>query len=396
MVSRATATAAGIALFAVAACRPPASRHAGAPAAPTSFLVSDPRIDSLLSRAVSEFHLPGAAAALITRDSIWIGKAGVRKLGDSAYITLNDRFHIGSNTKAFTAVLAALAVEHGRLQWTTRPVELFPELADSINPALRAVTLTDLLQMRAGIEPFTAGNEFTRVSGSVFRGTPPEQRRKFLAYLLRVKPSSVGEFAYSNASYAMVGAMLERAFGAPWEKLVVDSVAARLGIDASLGWPAKNDPRQPWGHWVVDGKLVPHDPNSGYDLLSVINPVGSLALSIDGFARFVQFNLRGLTGTDGIISAASMQRLHTPRGFYAMGWSPPPPGLPRTQICTNVVFGPGVKASAHSGSAGTFYTEAWVIPEKGIAAAVMTNAALPNSATVMEELCAGLLRLRVR
>src|SRR3954454_13651043 len=75
----------------------------GQQASKSPVVIADRRIDSLVVVTVAEFNLPGATAALITRDTIWIGKAGVRKAGSAAPIEITDRFHIGSNTKSFTA-----------------------------------------------------------------------------------------------------------------------------------------------------------------------------------------------------------------------------------------------------------------------------------------------------
>ena len=42
---------------------------------------------------------------------------------------LDDRFHLGSNTKAMTALLAAILVEEGALRWDSSMAEVFPETA---------------------------------------------------------------------------------------------------------------------------------------------------------------------------------------------------------------------------------------------------------------------------
>ena len=44
-------------------------------------------------------------------------------------MTVNDRFHLGSDTKAMTALLAAMLVEEGKIRWNSTMLEVFPELA---------------------------------------------------------------------------------------------------------------------------------------------------------------------------------------------------------------------------------------------------------------------------
>jgi len=372
----------------VGAQEPGAVAAVGAPRSPSpSAVVHDTRIDSILGAMLAREGLPGGAAALITPDSIRVGVAGVRRLGDSSKVDLADRFHIGSNTKAMTATLIARAIERGVLTWNTRPADLFAELRDSVHSTLKSVTLTMLMRMRGGIEPYTAGEEFNKLPRAVFTGTPTEQRRKFADYLLRRGPfSPVGDFSYSNASYAIVAAMAEQAFGRPWEQLLPEYVGQPLAISIAYGWPAKTSVAEPWGHWLRDDNLVPHDPNGRYQLLDLVAPGGAVSLSIQDFATFVQFNLRGLLGNDGLIRATSMVALHEAEGPYAMGWNHMPSTGPAGS-CAPAVFGDSVVASAHTGSAGTFYSFATVIPSKRIAVAVMTNAFTPGVGLALNGAC---------
>src|SRR3954451_17145384 len=54
--------------------------------------------------------IPALAAAVIRSDGVELDVTGAG---------LDDCFHLGSNTKAMTATLAAVAVERGLLEWTT-------------------------------------------------------------------------------------------------------------------------------------------------------------------------------------------------------------------------------------------------------------------------------------
>ena len=69
-----------------------------------------------------------AAAVLRGERMIAHGVAGVRKRGTAERITLNDRFHLGSCTKAMTVTLVAMLVEEGKLNWTTTLAKFLPPL----------------------------------------------------------------------------------------------------------------------------------------------------------------------------------------------------------------------------------------------------------------------------
>lgn len=91
------------------------------------------------------------------------------KLPDTA--TINDRFHIGSNTKAMTTFIIAKYVEKGKLKWTTKFFDIFPEWKSNSKEKYFEITLQDLLSYRARIQPFQAENDPTIPD---FKGTKKE------------------------------------------------------------------------------------------------------------------------------------------------------------------------------------------------------------------------------
>ena len=78
------------------------------------------------------------------------GVAGVRKKGTAERITLDDRFHLGSCTKAMTATLVAMLVEEGKLNWTTTLGELFADTPGAWASPWEKVTLRQVLAHRSG------------------------------------------------------------------------------------------------------------------------------------------------------------------------------------------------------------------------------------------------------
>ncbi len=109
-------------------------------------------LNALLTPYLSQYNLPALAAAVVKGGRIIAaGAVGTRRVGSNIPVTLNDRFHLGSDTKAMTALLAAMLVEEGKLRWNTTIREVFPELAEKMDPALRGVTLEQLLSHTSGI-----------------------------------------------------------------------------------------------------------------------------------------------------------------------------------------------------------------------------------------------------
>ena len=73
-------------------------------------------ISAFLEPLRAKFDLPALAVAVLKTGKLEaIGAVGVRKFGANAPVTLDDRFHLGSCTKAITATLIAKLVEDKKL-----------------------------------------------------------------------------------------------------------------------------------------------------------------------------------------------------------------------------------------------------------------------------------------
>jgi CubicO group peptidase (beta-lactamase class C family) len=213
---------------------------------------------STLEPYLKRYDLPALAAAVV-RDGTVIaaGAVGTRRVGSSIPVTINDRFHLGSDTKAMTALLAAMLVEESKLRWDTTVGEVFPELAAHMDAGLRGVTLTQLLSHTSGVPSDNKTFDELIVKANAQDGNLDEMRywlvREWSPQPLVSHPGST--FAYANMNYVIAGAMIERITCRTWEELVTERVftpldlkTAGLGNQASL---AKVD--APLGH-ATDGK----------------------------------------------------------------------------------------------------------------------------------------------
>ena len=106
----------------------------------------------LLLPLLAEHGLPALAAAAVQDGRIVAaGAVGTRRWGTEAPVTIDDAFHIGSDTKAMTSLLVAMLVEQGTLRWDTTVAEAFPDLVAGMDAGLRGVTLTQLLSHTGGL-----------------------------------------------------------------------------------------------------------------------------------------------------------------------------------------------------------------------------------------------------
>ena len=103
-------------------------------------------LDFILKPYLTKYDLPAIAAAVVKDGKIIsAGAIGTRRAGVKIPVTINDWFHLGSDTKAMTALLAAMLVEEGKLRWNTTPAEVFPELADKMDRDSGALHLNNFI-----------------------------------------------------------------------------------------------------------------------------------------------------------------------------------------------------------------------------------------------------------
>jgi CubicO group peptidase (beta-lactamase class C family) len=328
-------TSAGLAAVAIGAGLPASARNAAAEA-PDS-------LDHTLEPYLGRYKLPALAAAVVIDGKIVAaGAVGTRRAGTDTPVALGDRFHIGSDGKAMTALLAAMLVEAGQLRWETTVGEIFPELAGAMAPEVGGVRLDQLLSHTSGIPSDTDEHDelllrsYTRTERNL-----DELRYWIVTQLVADKlQSRPGErFAYANMGYLLAGAMIERIAGATWEELVATRILDPLGLASAGFGPQATLGRvdAPLGHRPLpDGTLKPMLAGPNGDNPEVLGPAGTVHLSILDFAAWASWNAGEGRRAPALVTAETLHKLHTPvidipprpdaqpgtppPGSYGLGW----------------------------------------------------------------------------
>src|SRR5437867_9100848 len=291
----------------------------------------DAILQSILGRGGERFGM--AAAVLRGERIIAQGAAGVRKRGTGQRITFDDRFHLGSCTKAMTATLVAMLVEEGKLNWTTTLGELFADTVKPMHPAWEKVTLRQVLAHRAGLrfEPDGLAQVFSELVRPLRArlGTLPQQRLEIARQALSRPPGIAPDtkYWYSNVGYILAGAVLEHLTGRAWEDLMRERLFQPLGISTGgfgrPGTAGKTD--QPCGHSSILGK--PIDPRSpAAELPLFYGPAGLAHMTITDWAKFIALHLRGDPANPhchaALLKLDTFAELHAvaPTTPYSKGW----------------------------------------------------------------------------
>lgn len=305
------------------------------------------------------YNIPEISYAVVHSQSVLemaaLGKHSI-DLPDDA--TLDDRFHIGSNTKAMTAFMIAKYVEKGKLKWTTKFFDLFPEWKEKSKSEYANITLQDLLSHRARVKPFQGEND-PQIPD--FNGTNPEKRKQFGQYVLTLEPVKLDDsnpFVYSNAGYTLATLMVEKATRKSWEELVEKVFNKDLRLNVKLSWPENQKQKDTWGHSFEDGKLTPTPSSTDYHL-NYTEPAGDLNIKLKDYIKFIQLNILGLQGQDNYLKARTYAFIHKGVENYSLGWYN--------------IYENGNELSTHSGTAGTYYTLVHIDRIKNIAYIIFTN-----------------------
>ena len=340
--------------------------------------------------------LPGLVALAVQGDRVAAqGAAGVRKRGADAAMTINDRVHLGSCTKSMTATLIAILVAEKKLAWTTTVGDAFPRLKESMHPDWRGVTLEQLLTHRGGAP---ANLDADGLWGRLWnhKGSPTEQRLALVDVVVRRKPDTKpgGKYIYSNAGFAIAGAIAETTMREPWESLMQERIFKPLGMSsAGFGPPGSKDSLdQPRGH---DAEGRPVEPGPGADNPAAIGPAGTVHCSLGDWAKYAFVHARmdangskkPPRGAEGFLKALkppAFEKLHAPPGIgeprYAMGW-----------IVADRDWADG-PVLTHAGSNTMWFAVVWLAPKKDLALLAATNQAGDKAAAACDAAVVELLQ----
>ncbi|WP_299399366.1 serine hydrolase [Pelagibius sp.] len=253
-----------------------------------------------------------------------VAAVGLRRKGHSAAVTTDDLWHLGSVTKAMTATMIARLVERGVLDWATPLSNLLPAQTEGIHGGYHSVTLEDLLTHRGGLP--ANFSFFSNLERPPVDGELPGRRLQAVMKVLTEAPVHPphSTHLYSNVGYTLAGVIAEQATGASWEALMRREVFMPLGItSAGFGAPGRADGiEQPWGHQTILGMMKRAvAPGPKADNNAVLGPAGTLHMSLQDWARFVQAHLAGPGDEGALLQPETFRRLHRPLlEDYAYGW----------------------------------------------------------------------------
>ena len=245
------------------------------------------RLDARLAQEQADRRLPSVVAGVLRGgELVWSGAAG--DLQDPT----DTQYRIGSITKTFVAVCVMRLRDAGVLALDDR-------VDDHVGGTpIGSATIAQLLSHASGLQSETHGPWWERTPGGdwdALAGT-------FDASSARHAPGR--RFHYSNVGYAVLGELLARHAGRPWDVVVRDELLTPLGMSRTTTDPVAPHATGYAVHPFAD--MRHHEPAHDAGAMA---PAGQLWASLADLARWGAF-LGGRL--DGLLDPGTLAEMSRP------------------------------------------------------------------------------------
>ena len=265
------------------------------------------RIDEYLTRAHKIGQFNGAALVAENGKVIYKKGLGLANMEWNVPNETDTKFRLASITKQFTAALILQLVEQGKLKLNGKLSDYLPDYRRDVGDK---VTIHHLLTHTSGIPSYTSLPKFFE-ENSRDPYTVAEFVKKYASGDLEFEPGA--KFRYNNSGYFLLGAIIEKIHGKPYEQVIRENIFDPLGMknsgydrhDAILSKRASGYRKTRTGY-----------VNAPYLDMSIPYAAGSLYSTVEDLYLWDQ----ALYG-DKIVSAKSRELMYKPfLDNYAYGW----------------------------------------------------------------------------
>jgi D-alanyl-D-alanine carboxypeptidase len=190
-----------------------------------------PDLTSTIRKYATEHNFNGTVSVERNGQPVFSGSFGVAERAFNVPITNETKYRIASITKAFTAVLVLQLSEQGKINLDATIKNYLPEYAGE---GRDRVTVHHLLNHTSGIPNLDAGltsyeeAEKNGIEHYQMPFTPDQIVRKFCSGKLVTEPGKV--FDYNNADYIILGKIVEKVTGKPYDEVLQEKILLPLGL----------------------------------------------------------------------------------------------------------------------------------------------------------------------
>ena len=214
-------------------------------------------------------------------------------------------FQIGSITKQFTATVILYLQEKGKLNVQDKLSKFLPDF-----PNGDSISIAQLLSHTSGVYNYTRDGKFMN-SEAIKSIALDSLIRVFKNKPLDFKPGT--RFSYSNSGYILLGAVIQKVSGKPYEQMVREVIFRPAQMQHSgFDFKALKDIDKSTGYFAMTADTIPAK--------MVDSSVSFAAGAIYSTAKDLYMWNRSLF-TERIVKQSSLKQAFTPvRDKYGFGW----------------------------------------------------------------------------
>lgn len=243
-----------------------------------------PEIHRLIQEHSQAKHIPGIAYGLVVDDELVVeGATGFIDLDRQTPANSKADYRIASMTKSFTAMAILKLRDEGRISLEDPVQKYIPEMGglEYLTQDAPLIDINNLLTMTAG---FPEDNPW----GDRQLDEPDTMLMNLMLNGVSFSNVPSYQFEYSNTGYALLGHIVTKVSGMPYQKYISENILDPLGMHHSY-WEFDSIPQNQlalgyrWEdeEWTLEPML--HDGSYG--------AMGGLITTIQDFSKYVSFHL---------------------------------------------------------------------------------------------------------
>src|SRR5829696_3082582 len=302
--------------------------------------------------------IPGLSLVIVKDDRVVYMKGlGFKDFERKVPVTPDTLFAIGSSSKAFTAMLLAMAADAGKLSLDDPPKKFLPYFKLQDPEADAKITLRDLLSHSSGLNR----TDLAWVSGAL-------NREEVIRVAAQAKPTAKlrEKFQYQNVMYAAAGEIVGRVENSTWEKLIAERTFMPSGLKGSDTSVAEMQKARDYSYGYVYEEGTKETRRVPMRDFPAVAPAGAINSSARDMAQWLRLMLGGgVFGGRRLVSEKNFAELLKPHNkitdkiSYGLGWF--------------LREWNGHKVVEHGGNIDGFNATVAMMPDQHLGFALLTN-----------------------
>ena len=319
------------------------------------------KVDEIAGKVLAATGVPSASVAMV-RDGavVYVQAYGDARLDPKKAAAPSMRYSIGSISKQFTAAAVLMLQEEGKLSLNDRVSKWLPELTRA-----NEISIRQILSMTSGYQDYWPQDY---VMPMMLKPATTQQILNGWAKIpLDFDPGT--KWQYSNTNYVIAGMIVEKASGKSLYEFVQERILTPLKMTSATNTDVKQlPPTDPAGYFRNALGPLRLSPKEGAGWMYA---AGELAMTAEDLAKWDISVIK-----QSVLKPASYRQMET-EVVLSNGVGT------RYGLGVQVFSQNGHRWLEHGGEVSGFTAENIVLPDDGIAVAVLTNQDAVDAASQM-------------